>query len=125
MNKVILIGRLTREPETRSINNTSLCNFTLAVNRRFAQEGQPNVDYIPIVAWSKLGEFCNNYFTKGMQVAIVGKLQTRTWNDSNGKKHYVTEVIAEEAYFADGKKTSSNKEQSDDFYNLDDSDLPF
>ena len=106
MNKVILIGRLTKDPEVRytTTNNTLVCGFALAVNRRFAKEGEQQADFINIVAWSKLGEFCSKYFTKGQQVAICGRIQTRTYDDKDGKKVYVTEVVAEEAYFADSKK---------------------
>ena len=106
MNKVILMGRLTKDPDLRytSGNNTAVASFTIAVNRRSAKEGQPQADFINIVAWSKTAEFCGKYFTKGLQVAVVGRLQTRTWDDNEGKRHYVTEVVADETYFADSKK---------------------
>ncbi len=106
MNKVILMGRLTKDPELRytSGNNTAVASFTIAVNRRFAQEGQPQADFINVVAWSKTAEFCGKYFTKGQQVAVVGRIQTRTWDDNEGKRHYVTEVVADETYFADSKR---------------------
>ena len=114
MNKVILMGRLTRDPEVRytQTNNTLVASFSLAVNRRFVRQGEERqADFINIVAWSKLGEFCSKYFKKGQQVAVTGRLQTRTWDDDQGQKHYITEVIAEEAYFADSKRdgaTDSN-----------------
>lgn len=107
MNKVILMGRLTRDPEVRytQTNNTLVASFSLAVNRRFARQGEERqADFINIVAWSKLGEFCSKYFKKGQQVAVTGRIQTRTWDDDQGVKHYVTEVVAEEAYFADSKR---------------------
>ena len=107
MNKVILMGRLTRDPETRytQTNNTLVSSFSLAINRRFARPGEERqADFINIVAWSKLGEFCSKYFKKGQQVGVIGRIQTRTWDDDQGTKHYVTEVVAEEAYFADSKK---------------------
>ena len=107
MNKVILMGRLTRDPEVRytQTSNTVVASFSLAVNRRFAKQGEERqADFINIVAWSKLGEFCSKYFKKGQQVGVVGRIQTRTWDDDQGQKHYVTEVVAEEAYFADSKK---------------------
>ena len=107
MNKVILMGRLTRDPEVRytQTNNTVVASFSLAVNRRFVRQGEERqADFINIVAWSKLGEFCSKYFKKGQQVAVTGRLQTRTWDDDQGQKHYITEVIAEEAYFADSKR---------------------
>ncbi|MCR4435159.1 MAG: single-stranded DNA-binding protein [Clostridiales bacterium] len=138
MNKVILMGRLTKDPELRytSVNNTAVCSFTLAVDRRFARQGEEKqADFIPVVAWSKLAEFCGKYFQKGRQVAVVGRIQTRTWDDNEGKKHYVTEVIAEEAYFADNKRSDdtgaramggSGSDQADGFYPIDDGDeLPF
>lgn len=107
MNKVVLMGRLTRDPEVRytQTNNTLVSSFSLAVNRRFARQGEERqADFINIVAWSKLGEFCSKYFKKGQQVGIIGRIQTRTWDDEQGQKHYVTEVVAEEAYFADSKR---------------------
>ena len=80
-------------------------NFTLAVNRRFVKEGEERqADFINIVAWSKTGEFCSKYFKKGQQVGVIGRIQTRTWDDDQGQKHYVTEVVAEEAYFADSRR---------------------
>jgi single-strand DNA-binding protein len=115
MNKVILMGRLTADSVLKytSNNNTAVCNFTIAVNRRFKQEGQPDADFFNIIAWSKLGEFCGKYFAKGMQVAVVGRLQNRNWNDNDGKKHYVTEIVADEAYFAEGKKNTDPNDNLD------------
>ena len=107
MNKVILMGRLTRDPETRytQTNNTLVASFSIAVNRRFVRQGEERqADFINIVAWSKTGEFCSKYFKKGQQVGVIGRIQTRTWDDDQGQKHYVTEVIAEETYFADSKR---------------------
>jgi len=107
MNKVVLMGRLTKDPEVRytKTNNTMVASFSLAVNRRFAAQGEERqADFINIVAWSKTGEFCSKYFKKGQQVGIIGRIQTRTWDDENGQKRYATEVVAEEAYFADSKR---------------------
>ncbi|MGN1327148.1 MAG: single-stranded DNA-binding protein [Clostridia bacterium] len=107
MNKVILMGRLTRDPEVRytQTSNTLVASFSLAVNRRFVRQGEERqADFINIVAWNKTGEFVQKYFRKGQQVAVIGRLQTRTWDDDKGQKHYITEVIAEEAYFADSKR---------------------
>ena len=109
MNKVILMGRLTRDPEVRytQTSNTLVASFSLAVNRRFVRQGEERqADFFNIVAWGKLGEFCSKYFKKGQQVGIIGRLQTRTWDDEQGQKHYVTEIVAEEAYFADSKRDS-------------------
>ena len=110
MNKVILMGRLTRDPEVRytQTNNTLVSSFSLAINRRFVKPGEERqADFINIVAWSKLGEFCSKYFKKGQQVGVIGRIQTRNWDDENGVKHYATEVVAEEAYFADSKRDAS------------------
>lgn len=138
MNKVILMGRLTKDPELRytNANNTPVCSFTLAVDRQFARQGEERqTDFIPIVVWSKTAEFCSKYFTKGLRVAVVGRIQTRTWDDNEGKKHYVTEVVADEAHFADGKKGEDTGvrpsdigggQPSDGFYPLEEDDeLPF
>lgn len=129
MNKIILMGRLTRDVETRytQTNNTLVASFSLAVNRRFAQDGQPNADFINIVAWGKTGEFCNNYFKKGMQVSVIGRLQIRNYDDENGQKRYITEVVAEEVYFADSKKDTSEETSVESIpeNNNIDSDLPF
>ena len=111
MNKVILLGRLTRDPEVRytQTNNTLVANFSLAVNRRYVREGDPvTADFFNIVAWNKTGEFVSKYFKKGQQVAVVGRLQNRNWDDQNGQKHYATDVIAEEVDFADSKKADSD-----------------
>ena len=107
MNKVILLGRLSKDVETRytQSTNTMVCTFPLAVNRRFAKEGEERqADFINIVAYSKTAEFVNKYFAKGQQVAICGRLQVRNYEDDKKQKHYVTEVVAEEAYFADTKR---------------------
>ena len=107
MNKTILMGRLTRDPEVRytQTSNTLVANFSLAVNRRFVKPGEERqADFINIVAWGKQGEFCSKYFKKGQQVGVIGRIQTRTWDDDKGQKHYITEVVAEEVYFAEGKR---------------------
>lgn len=112
MNKVILLGRLTKDVEVRYTqnSNTLVSSFTLAVNRRFVKQGEERqADFINIVAWSKLGEFISKYFKKGQQVVIVGSIQTRNYEDDNGQKHYITEIIAEEAYFADSKRDGNNE----------------
>lgn len=110
MNKVILMGRLTKDPEVRytQTTNTLVASFSLAVNRRFVKQGEERqADFINIVAWNKTGEFVSKYFKKGQQVAVVGRLQTRNWDDEQGQKHYITEVVAEETYFADSRKDSA------------------
>ena len=124
MNKVVLMGRLTRDPEVRytSTNNTLVASFSLAVNRRFARQGEERqADFINITAWDKTGEFCSKYFKKGQQVGIIGRIQTRNYDDKDGKKVYVTEVVAEEAYFADSKREG----ESNPFGGNQSADAPF
>lgn len=108
MNNVTLIGRLTKDPEIRytATNNTAVCQFTVAVDRRFKSENQPTADFIPIVAWRQTAEFVSKYFTKGSRIALVGQIQTRSWDDTEGKKHYVTEVIADKVEFCESKRRS-------------------
>lgn len=137
MNKVILMGRLTKDVEVRytQTSNTLVAMFSMAVNRRFVKQGEERqADFINIVAWGKLGEFCSKYFKKGQQVGIIGRIQTRNWEDDQGQKHYATEVIAEEAYFADSKKENnednplgdfSNNDMKTDYEIMDSDDLPF
>lgn len=127
MNKVILMGRLTRDPEVRYTqnNNTCVCTFGLAVNRRFKQEGQAEADFINIVAWAKTAEFVSKYFAKGQQVAVIGRIQTRNYDDKDGKKIYVTEVVAEEVYFADSKKDQTATTSAGFMTLEEDSSLPF
>ncbi len=138
MNKVILMGRLTKDPELRytTTNNTAVCSFTIAVDRKFSKPGEERqADFIPIVAWNKTGEFCSKYFNKGKQIALVGRMQTRTWDDNEGKKHYITEVVADEVFFAESKRSEggapsrpsgSDAGPADGFYPMDsEDDLPF
>jgi len=105
MNNCTLIGRLCKEVEQRyTANNTAVGGFTLAVNRRVKQDGQPDADFLPVVAWGKTSEFCSKYFKKGQQVWVQGRIQTRSWDDDKQVKHYVTEIVAEQVGFADSKK---------------------
>ena len=113
MNKSILLGRLTRDVEIRysQINNVKVAKFTLAVNRRFVKEGEERqADFINIVAYGKLADFAEKYLKQGIQISLCGRIQTRTYEDNNGQKHYITEIIAEEIYFADSMKKSQADE---------------
>ena len=101
-NKVILIGNLTQDPELKQTSNgTSVCSFSIAVNRRFtkADQGQQSVDFINIVTWRQTAEFVNRYFKKGNPILVCGQLQTRTWTDNQGQKRYATDVVADEVTF--------------------------
>jgi single-strand DNA-binding protein len=112
MNKAILMGRLTRDPELRTTSGqVSVCTFTLAVDRRFKSAGgERQADFIPIVAWRQQADFASKYFRKGSRMIVVGSIQTRSWDDTEGKRHSVTEVIADEIYFADSKKSENSYE---------------
>ena len=104
MNKVILMGRLVKEPEVRYSQGTeplAIARYTLAVNRRFKRQGEPEADFIPCVAFGKAGEFAEKYFKKGQMVSVVGRLQVRSWDDNESKKRWSTDVIVEEQYFAE------------------------
>ena len=112
MNKVILIGRLTKDVELRytQTNNTAVASFSLAVNRKFVKPGEERqADFFNIIAWNKLAENISKYLFKGNQVAISGRLETRSWDDPNGQKHYVTEVIAEAIDFIGSKNKQNNE----------------
>lgn len=110
MNKVFLIGRLTRDPELRYTgNNTAVASFSIAVNRNFTnQSGEREADFINIVVWRKQAENVKNYLSQGSQVAIDGRLQTRSYDDQNGNKRYVTEVIADNVEFLGSKNSQSS-----------------
>lgn len=104
MNKVVLMGRLTRDVELRytQSSNIPVANFTIAVNDNSGKEKKTY--FFNIVAWNKTGEFVSRYFKKGQQVGIIGKITNRTFEDKNGNKKEVTEILAEEVYFADSRK---------------------
>ena len=132
MNKIILLGRLTKDPEiryTQSNEPMAIARYTLAVNRRFKKQGEPDADFIPCVALGKNGEFAEKYLHKGQQINVVGRLQVRNWEDNEGKKRTTTEVVVEEQYFADSKEKTLNEavkekkpiDKEDGFYPIDDS----
>ena len=104
MNKTVLIGRLTKDPEIRYLTSgTAVTTFTLAVSRNFAnQQGDKQADFIPIVVWRNLAENCAKYLAKGRLVAVLGRIQTRSYDGKDGQKRYATEVVADEVQFLDG-----------------------
>ncbi len=105
MNKVILIGRLVKDPEMRyTQSGKGVCSFVLAVDRRFSKEGQQTADFIPIVAWNKLAEIVGDNLTKGRRISVEGRMQVRNYDAQDGTKRYVTEVIADEVEFLDSKR---------------------
>ena len=115
MNKVIEIGRLTKDPDIRysqGANTTCVARYTLAVDRKFKQEGQPNADFINCIAFGKLGEFAEKYLHKGVKIAIVGRIQTGSYKNKDGNTVYTTDVVVEEQEFCESK--SSNQPQGND-----------
>lgn len=114
MNKVILIGRLTRDPELRYTgSNTPVATFSLAVNRSFTnQNGEREADFINCVVWRKLAETVKNYLSQGSQVAVEGRIQTRNYDDQNGQKRYVTEVIVENIDFVGSRRDNAQGQAS-------------
>lgn len=131
MNKVVLIGRLTADPDIRRTQSGKcVASYRLAVDRPFKSDGQPEADFISCVAWGKSGEFCQRYLHKGMKIALEGRIQTRTYDDKDGKKVYVTEVIVEHHEFCESKRSADSggyAEPAQGFTEIDedDSDLPF
>lgn len=131
MNKAILVGRLTRDPELKSTaNGTNVCSFSVAVNRRYKNaEGNYDADFINCTAWRQTAEFVSKYFTKGRMIGVVGSIQTRNYDDKDGKKVYVTEVAADEVHFVESKGNNNNTApvaDVNDFAPIDDTDeLPF
>ena len=111
MNKVILVGRLVRDAELQQTpSGTSVARFTVAVNRRFAKEGQQQADFINCIAWRQQAEFLCKYFQKGSGIQLCGSIQTRSWDGQDGTRHFATEVIADEIQF-NGPKQQNEQTQ--------------
>lgn len=112
LNKVILMGNLTADPEVKmTTQGTAVCNFSLAVNRRFAKQGEQSVDYINISCWRTSAEFVGKYAKKGNSLVVCGSLQTRNYTNAQGQKVYVTEVVADEVSFAGNNNSQNNSGQ--------------
>lgn len=131
LNKSIQMGRLTADPELRRTpNNTAVTSFSLAVERDMPnkQTGEREADFIDYVCWGGTAEFVSKWFSKGSMVAVVGRIQTRTWEDKQGNKRKAVEVVADNVYFAGNKKLEQSDMRSFDFAGVDvtnESDLPF
>ena len=132
LNRIVLMGRLTRDPELRRTQSgTAVTSFSLAVDRDFkSQSGEKETDFIDIVAWRGTGEFVSKYFTKGRMAVVEGRLQVRDWKDRDGNNRRSTEVIADSVYFGDSKRSESGTpaEASGEFQELPDEEkgeLPF
>ena len=112
MNKVILMGRLTRDPEvryTQGAQGTAVARYSLAVNRSYKREGEPDADFINVVAIGKRGEFAGKYFKKGQMVAVVGELRISSYTDKDGNKRWSTDVVVAEQYFAESKAAQEGR----------------
>lgn len=132
LNQVVLIGRLTRDPELRYTpgNGVAVTTFTLAVDRPFTnQQGERETDFIRIVTWRKLAENCANYLRKGRLVAVAGRLQIRNYEDSQGNRRTVSEVVADQVRFLESPREEQKKDSLDDLpgdeMNVSEDDIPF
>lgn len=116
MNKVILMGRLTRDPEVHyssGENQVAIARYTLAVDRRFSRNDEESgADFIGCVAFGRSGEFAEKYFRKGIKIAVVGRIQTRSYTNREGQKVYTTEIVVEEQEFAESKNASGGRENA-------------
>jgi single-strand DNA-binding protein len=117
MNKWIGIGNLTKEPEVKNTaSGVTVCKFTLAVTRRFKDaNGERQTDFINCIAWRQTATFISSYFHKGSKIAVVGSIQTRSYEDNSGKKQYVTEIVVDEAEFAESAKASTAPTKPDSY----------
>lgn len=138
MNKAILIGRLTKDPELSTTNSgVSVCRFTLAVDRQFKNsDGERQADFLPVVAWRQQAEFVQKWFQKGSPCAVVGSIQTRSYDAQDGTKRYVTEIVADSVEFVPKSQGASGgdyseerevkpKKSMDELQEINDDDLPF
>ena len=132
MNKCILVGNLARDPElTTTSNGVAVCRFSIAVSRRYANsDGERETDFLNIVVWRNLGENCHKFLQKGSKVGIVGNIQSRSYDATDGTKRYVTEIVAEEVEFLstktqDSEQPKSSNEEVSKLQPIDDDGLPF
>ena len=133
MNKIFLMGRLTKDPEVRQASQTYIARFSIAVDRKYKKDGEPTADFLNCVAFGKTAEFVEKYFKKGMKIALEGRVQTGSYTNKEGVKVYTFDVVIESVEFAESKRASEEAPQDvphieDDWANLDDAsyeDLPF
>ena len=140
LNKATIIGRLTKDPESKSLSSGSVANFTVAVDRTYKnKDGERETDFIPVVAWNKTAELVTRYLQKGSMLAVSGRIQTRSYDGTDGIRRYVTEIVAEEVHFLSPKSESSSPQKQysndgfdenfgvplDGFAEIDDLDVPF
>lgn len=117
LNKIIIMGRFVRDPELRRTGSgTAVTSFSLACDRDFkSQSGEKETDFIDVVAWKNTAEFVSKYFSKGRMAVVEGRLQIRDWTDKAGNKRTTAEVVADNVYFADSKRSESNDNQKENF----------
>ena len=138
MNKVVIIGNLTRDPElTTTANGVNFCRFTVAVGRNFtSSDGEREADFLPVIAWRNQADNCYKYIKKGSKVAVVGSVQTRNYEGNDGQRRYITEIVAENVEFlttknnasdgeTDGEKANAKTDVVNKFEPIDDDNLPF
>lgn len=127
MNKAYLIGNLATDPEIRTTQQGhNVCTFRIAVQRRVKNaDGTHDSDFIPVVAWRQLADLCHKYLHKGSKAAIVGAMQTRSYDAQDGSKRYITEVIADEVEFLDPREKTEKPAQKGQFTEIDESEIPF
>ena len=117
LNKVVIMGRFTKDPELRRTGSgTAVTSFSLACDRDFkSQSGEKETDFIEVIAWKNTAEFVSKYFSKGRMAVVEGRLQIRDWTDKSGNKRTTAEVVADNVYFADSKRSESNDNQKENF----------
>lgn len=108
MNKVMLIGRIVRDPEIRAAGSSTIAKYTLAVDRKFKKDGEPTADFINCVAWGKLADFAEKYLTKGTKVAVEGRIQTGSYTNKDGNKVYTTDVLVDSVEFCESRTSAHN-----------------
>ena len=115
LNRIIVMGRMTRDPELRRTNSgTAVASFTVAVDRDFkSQSGEKETDFIDVVAWRNTAEFVSKYFSKGRMAVVEGRLQLRDWTDKEGNKRRTAEIVADSVYFGDSKRDGGDAAQSE------------
>ena len=111
MNKVIMMGRLTKDPEVRYSGEMAIARYSLAVDRKFKREGEPTADFINCVTFGKNGEFAEKYLRKGTKIAVTGRIQTGSYKDKDGKTVYTTDIVVEEHEFAESKGTATTESE--------------
>ena len=112
LNHIVMMGRLTHDPEMRKSGETPVCSFRIACERDYKnKDGDKETDFVDVVAWRQTAEFVGEYFTKGRMAVVSGRLQIRPWKDRDGEKHYQTEIVADNVYFGDSKPKSGEAEK--------------